>query len=760
MLVSLGRLAGQDVDMLTAELAGSDAASESFLAVVRERSGGNPLFAEQLVFDALAATSVAAESHGVPDRVAALLDSRLATASAPERDVLDVLAVVQRPVDQDDLARVLGIAAGEVTGPVRALVQGGLVEPVAKDSTLRLRHALLADQIRSGLLPAEQRDWHQRVARALAGRPGVEPAEVAAHWSAAGDPEQERRWSIVAAEAAERVHAWSVAAGLWARIDELSDVNAGDDPPELRPTLRRVAALDAAGQEYVAAAVAREVLDSGKYAHDPSATAQLALFRDFELDDADLSIAELRWADAGLADLPPSETRARVLQQLGRRLDDRGERSAGGACFARSLQVAEAADADPLARLLRGTLAVRAHKDGAPVATTLKLLEELVDEAREHAQGAVLMHLGMYLIDRLVWVGELEAATERGRSLLDDAAPLGVGQTWAAGMVLSNTLAADLLLGRSQQARHLLDTRRTGILDGSPLYPHRVNDVTVLIPEGRLPEAIRLLGSMSREVIPGTDRQLTWAELMLDAGFWADDQPLRLVGLGIAAAENLAQRMPADLAGLLWQISRLAEEVRDDDAAWVSGLTRRTEEATGTGPHGGRRIPAAYGLMTRAEQSRLTMLHDPDVWLSAAAAWCELGCRLLEGYSRWRGAEALVQQRHRAAAQQELRRAFALSAGHAPQRVRIATLARHARLSLEEPLVAPVADREAAPYDLTDRELQILALLTQGLSNTEIGAALFISGKTASVHVTNILRKMRVTSRVQAAGLAEREHLV
>jgi DNA-binding NarL/FixJ family response regulator len=64
------------------------------------------------------------------------------------------------------------------------------------------------------------------------------------------------------------------------------------------------------------------------------------------------------------------------------------------------------------------------------------------------------------------------------------------------------------------------------------------------------------------------------------------------------------------------------------------------------------------------------------------------------------------------------------------------------------------------PYGLTEREMLVLRLLVAGRSNREIGAELFISGKTASVHVSNILRKLGVSTRVQAAALAERAGLM
>lgn len=69
------------------------------------------------------------------------------------------------------------------------------------------------------------------------------------------------------------------------------------------------------------------------------------------------------------------------------------------------------------------------------------------------------------------------------------------------------------------------------------------------------------------------------------------------------------------------------------------------------------------------------------------------------------------------------------------------------------------ADRAAAAFGLTERELGVLRLVSQGLTNREIGRRLLISPGTAGVHVSNILRKLGVSSRVQAAGLAHRLNL-
>lgn len=68
----------------------------------------------------------------------------------------------------------------------------------------------------------------------------------------------------------------------------------------------------------------------------------------------------------------------------------------------------------------------------------------------------------------------------------------------------------------------------------------------------------------------------------------------------------------------------------------------------------------------------------------------------------------------------------------------------------------PASEPGAASYGLTARELDVLRLLVDGLTNAQIGARLYMSPKTASVHVTAILRKLQASNRVHAAAIAER----
>jgi DNA-binding NarL/FixJ family response regulator len=116
----------------------------------------------------------------------------------------------------------------------------------------------------------------------------------------------------------------------------------------------------------------------------------------------------------------------------------------------------------------------------------------------------------------------------------------------------------------------------------------------------------------------------------------------------------------------------------------------------------------------------------------------------------------------RGAATAVLSTAAGLAVEHVPLTRAIQDLARRARIDLDtvpEP-VQPDDPPTARAFGLTDRELDVLRLLGQGKTNPEIAVALFISPRTAGVHVTHILRKLDATTRVQAATIADRAGLL
>ncbi|MBV9514184.1 MAG: response regulator transcription factor, partial [Mycobacteriaceae bacterium] len=102
--------------------------------------------------------------------------------------------------------------------------------------------------------------------------------------------------------------------------------------------------------------------------------------------------------------------------------------------------------------------------------------------------------------------------------------------------------------------------------------------------------------------------------------------------------------------------------------------------------------------------------------------------------------------------------------GAVPVLEEVQALIRRARLSVNgdaapEPAAAHEPD-ELERLGLTAREVEVLRLVADGLSNTQIAEQLVISRKTASVHVSNILAKLGVATRVEAAALAHRRGLV
>jgi DNA-binding CsgD family transcriptional regulator/tetratricopeptide (TPR) repeat protein len=167
-------------------------------------------------------------------------------------------------------------------------------------------------------------------------------------------------------------------------------------------------------------------------------------------------------------------------------------------------------------------------------------------------------------------------------------------------------------------------------------------------------------------------------------------------------------------------------------------------------------------LLAQAERSRLEGASDPERWHVAAAAWERLERPFEAAYARFRRAEALlVGGTPHQQAETVLRAAHqtAVALGAAPLRREIELLAQRGRLRLEYRVVTavgPKAPSPAASLGLTRREAEVLVLLAEGRTNRQIGQALFITPKTASVHVSRILAKLGVAGRGEAAAIAHR----
>ena len=169
--------------------------------------------------------------------------------------------------------------------------------------------------------------------------------------------------------------------------------------------------------------------------------------------------------------------------------------------------------------------------------------------------------------------------------------------------------------------------------------------------------------------------------------------------------------------------------------------------------------PAAVDTLRQlfaAEVARAEGRDRGSDWLAVAEGWRGHGMRPREAYARWRAAEAFVRDDDRASAEVSVRSAYELAQGigWVGARDALASLARRARLDLGT--TGATALSPADRFGLTARELDVVALLAEGRTNRQIADALFISAKTASVHVSNILAKLGVSNRGEAAAVARR----
>jgi DNA-binding CsgD family transcriptional regulator len=230
-----------------------------------------------------------------------------------------------------------------------------------------------------------------------------------------------------------------------------------------------------------------------------------------------------------------------------------------------------------------------------------------------------------------------------------------------------------------------------------------------------------------------------------------------LLSLGLRAHADLAERARARRRPEEEASARAGADAMQD--TW-----RALRGALGPG-----RTPSpeveAHAITATAERARLDGSPTAGQWAAAQAAWDAVGMAHHAAYARWRRAEALLGvQGARGEARALLAEAHSacVRMGAEPLRADIEALARRARIELPEPGTPPDAE-EPTPADkpsaaqtlgLTARELDVLALLAEGRTNRQIAEALYISVKTAGVHVSSILRKLDATTRTQAATVA------
>jgi DNA-binding CsgD family transcriptional regulator len=238
----------------------------------------------------------------------------------------------------------------------------------------------------------------------------------------------------------------------------------------------------------------------------------------------------------------------------------------------------------------------------------------------------------------------------------------------------------------------------------------------------------------------------TTVDALTDVTGTGPDVAVRLAALALAAVADAA--VEARLTGDEDAASRWAGTARE-----LAGLARERALRGVTGrPQGPEGM--AWLARAEAEEARAVTGPDPVVWEKAVTAFA-YGDAYERARCRLRYAEALLVAERREEAAEEARavRETAVRLGAGPLLERVDALVRRGRLG--EGAGAP-----ARASVLTAREGDVLRLLALGRSNRQIGEELFISGKTASVHVSNILAKLGAGSRTEAVAIAYREGLI
>jgi DNA-binding CsgD family transcriptional regulator len=522
-----------------------------------------------------------------------------------------------------------------------------------------------------------------------------------------------------------------------------------------------------AGAGHRAAELAQAAIDGSDAAADPFGVARyytlLGRHR-WALGESQAALDAYREAAALLPKDPPSAELARILAEEGRWLMLSARNSESEACCHEAIAVARAVGDRAVEGHATNTLGCCRGDLGHPdegIALVRAALDIALEVGSAWDLDRAFINLGHLLTD---WA-ELEAAVD----LVRQSRAAGEQRGFASlnGAVVNGVWGL-IRLSRYDEAEVMLANwgrRGVGTTDLAP----QLMPAMIAIRRGRLDEAEQLLAEAERSTINLTDIQtkgqlyIEIAELAIERGLPDDalaavERALALVTVTDDASRRahmcaIGVRALADGLALAQVHGQRvdASNAFGRAAALIHEASRPVDGGTGARPPQAKACIA----MATAEQSRLSR-SDPTLWASAVSLWEAAHEPYRAAYCQWRQAEALLENRvGRRDADACLQAAFETASriGAIPLRTHIEQLAQRARITLSVSL-APAAS-SADSLGLTPRELEILAQLADGMTDREIAEALFISKKTASVHVSNVLHKLDVSNRVEAGRVGQ-----
>jgi DNA-binding CsgD family transcriptional regulator len=766
--IELGRLTRADTYELVARLTGREL-REGEARTVYRRTLGNPLFVEALV-------GGGEPGSGLPDSLRDLLIAGVRRLPEPTQDVVRIASAGGEQVGHALLAAVTGLDDGALSSALRPAVAANVL--LTGSDGYSFRHALIREAVHDELLPGERGGLHGRFARAIEGDPllvppGRAPVERAYHWYAALDP----GWALIsawqaAAESgralayAEQLAMLSRVLELWDRVPDAAARIGSDHVAVLEAAIQ---AAELAGEFDRGVALATGALKEVDPGSEPVRAALLLSSRGHlakvagREDYAKDLMEAVRLVPAGA----PPAARARVLEMAAHDIHHREGYDPAEARARAEEAVAVARQAgDPEIE----AMALVALACAEPSTATLERNRALLAEARAAATRASayepLLRVAITESDILEGLGEHELAAAVAREGVAAAVEYGLART--SGVTLAVNLAEPLLsLGRWDEAAEVIER-------ALEFMPPRVGRSSVWRLAGDL--------ALGRGDLPAAAARAASVRAALDGVRYKDEHQLPMARLesqvrlaeGRAAEAMAAVEDPLDRYSVSasprygWPLlvagarACLAAAAGDQALATrAEALRERMRTAAGQLVADGV-SQLAHRLTFTAEMARADRLGPAGqlaAWDEAARAWETASEPYPMAVALLRSAEAALAAGDHDGGADRLRRAAKLAGrlGAAALSDDIALLARRARIGLgldDDPGAgAEPAQRELG---LTAREFEVLRLVAAGRSNREIAAELFISAKTASVHVSNILGKLGVASRGEAAATAHR----
>jgi ATP/maltotriose-dependent transcriptional regulator MalT len=733
------------------------------------RSEGNPLFLEALL------RRDDTPEPGLPESLRDLVLADVRDLPAGTQEVLQALGVAGQRCGHALLGAVTGIGDHALVAAVTPAVSANVLLPEADGYAFR--HALIREAIVGEVLPREKTRLHTRLAEALAADPSLVPPgraviEQAYHWYSAHDNARALQSAWQAAAEAGRSLAPAEQLAMLARTLELWPTlpDAGERIGTSYLGVLESAAETApvAGEDERGIGFATAALKQIDAAAEPARAALMLKAR-----------AQMKWhlgAAEGIEDLhealqlvpagSPGPARGQVLSWLATWVSRSGS-SGGRAAAEAALQAArQAGDAKTEAHVLITLAELDFRERGALSLDVLEQARGLGEQVRDHH---VLLRVAVTESHVLEGMGEHERAAQVARQGASSARAYGLART--TGALLAANLAEPLVsLARWQEAGDVVEHA----LEMSPPLGIRAG-LLVLAGEMALAQGALARTAESAEASRGALASSVYrdqhhlpltrleTELCLAQDRAGDALTVTEAALGrFDLAHSPRYGWPLIAAGA--RACNAAADAHDPELAGrarglFDRLLAQAEKLAVAGP-----LQQAHRLTFAAEAAEAAQAGGSSgadavaAWDASAREWERLGQPYSLACALTRAARAAMHRGDRDTAAERLTRAAPLaeSLGAGPLCEQIGSLARRARLGLPS---VPSGGQPRGILGLTAREVEVLRLVAAGHSNRDIAAELFISAKTASVHVSNILAKLNAASRTEAAAIAHQAGL-